>query len=233
MLLILTLSAGCLAGIAVANDGSVRLDSKDAATADGSARCGLHNGRIYGVLTGVEPNVILSPDSWSSDDEPKNWNAWLVDFDNALFANWMDAQSGEGQQTVRFRIADGSIQTDAGRFFSTDGSDSSKFTGAITRSLQKTLTAAPAMPVTKNPLKEIRYVATFMCDSKVLPRYGREQLGFMVVPAPEGDQIVVYKRTKDGRAPGIQILSDKGDGTINDLDLERFLEKSRAVDAAK
>jgi hypothetical protein len=224
-----TLLASNVGAASSAAAGSVQLDSQDAATADGSVRCGLHSGKIYAVLTGLAPNVVLSPDSWSSDDESKSWTAWLSDFDNALFANWEDAQSGEGQETVRVRISNGSIQTEAGHYLSPTGTDNASFNNAIKRSLEKTLSKMPAMPVTKNPLKEVRYVATFMCDSKVVPRYGREQLGLMAALTPNGDNIVVHARLKDGRAPGIQILSDKDGGTINVTDVDQFLQKSRTL----
>jgi hypothetical protein len=227
--MLIALSFYCIGCAALA---AGRIDSKDAATADGSVRAGLHNGKVYAVLTGLQPNVVLSPDSWTGDDESKNWNTWLVDFDNAVYTKWIDSQPGDGQQTVSVRIVDGVIQTDAGRYYSAGG-DPSKFTAAINATLQAALKAAPAMPRTVNPLKEIRYVATFMSDPKLVPRFGRGQLGFMAVVAPTGDNIDVYGRTKEGRAPGIQIVSDQNGGNIVVTEDEAFVQKCRAIDAGR
>lgn len=72
---------------------------------------------------------------------------------------------------------------------------------------------------------------TFMRDPNVVPRFGREQLGFMAVRTPAGDNINVYGRLKQGQAPGIQIISERDSGTISVTELEPFLQKSREVDS--
>lgn len=210
---------------------TMQLDAKDATTADGSCRAGLHSGKVYCILTAINTGAVLQPDSWSSDDESVQWNRWLVDFDNNLFNNWVNSDPGEGQQTVLVRIANGTIKQDAGHFFSGANSDQSKFAAAITSSMEKTLKSAPPVPQTKNPLKEIRYGLTFMCDAKMAPRFGREQLGFMAVLDDSNKDVIVYGRNKDGREPGIQIISDSERGSIQVTDKEQFLQNCRAADA--
>lgn len=194
------------------------LTQKDLATADGSLRVGLHNGQIFGVLTATDSTVVLNPDSWASDDESKNWNLWLVDFDNDLFSKWADAEAPDGQRTVHLKIApDKTFQQEPGTFLAAAVTDpqQQQFQSAITRSIEQALKGASPMPRTQNPLKEIRIALTFMRDSKMVPRFGREQFGFMAVLNPVGDNVAVHGRMKEGRSPGIQIISDRDGGTIS------------------
>jgi hypothetical protein len=203
--------------------------ANDFATADGSCRAGLHNGKIYCILTGFDTAVVLSPDSWTGDEESKSWNRWLVDFDNNLYSNWVESQPGEGQETVLVRIANGAVTQTPAAFYPGDpaNSDQAKFSAAISNSLDKTLKAASPMPHTHNPLKEINYALTFMSGTKAVPFYGREQLGFMAVLDDTAKNVDVYGRMKEGRAPGIQIISDRDGGKIQVTDAPAFLQKCR------
>jgi hypothetical protein len=205
-----------------------KLSARDAATADGSLRVGLHNGKIYGILTSTDSGAVLNPDSWASEDESKNWNLWLVDFDNELFTKWSDAAPSDGQQTVQLRIMpDRTFKLDAANFFpsSLPSEQHKQFRAAITTSIEQALKSTSPMPSTKNPLKEVRLALTFMRDPKVVPFYGREQLGFMTVLTPDGKNVIVHGRMKEGRAPGIQIISDNDGGTIQVTEDAVFRQK--------
>jgi hypothetical protein len=219
-------------GAASAKQTAPKADSKDYATADGSVRAGLHNGKVYAVSTGTNTAVVLTPDSWTGEDESKNWNLWLVDFDNSLYSNWVDSNSGDGQETVLVRIGEhGVIIQDPGNYYGPAQSpdDKQAFASAITRTLDKTLKSASPMPHTVNPLKEIRYALTFMRGSKSVPLYGKEQLGFVAALNSAGDNVDVFGRMKEGRAPGIQIVSDRDGGKIQVTDDGPFLQKCREI----
>ncbi len=213
------------------------LTARDVVTADGSCRVGLHGDNVYCVLTAIETRVELSPDSWSSDGESKNWTNWLSEFDNNLYSNWLKNASVNGQETVAVRIADGNISSTNGTFLQTTyatqqalGNEKSKFEQSINNALEQTLKTAPPIPQTKNKLKEIRTKLTFMRDSNVVPRVGKNDFGFAAVRGVDG-KLVVYGRTDDtGRAPGIQILSDNDGGSIQILDQGSFVQKCSEID---
>lgn len=216
---------------------SPTLTAADVATADGSSRVGLHGDNIYCVLTAIETRVQLSPDSWSSDDESKNWTAWLSQFDDNLYANWLKDASTDGQETVAVRIADGKISSTKGTFLQPNSAaqpasvnEKPKFEQSIQDALEQTLKMASPMPQTKNKLKEIHTKLTFMRDPNVLPRFGKNAFGFAAVRGADGN-LVVYGRTDNtGRAPGIQILSDNGQGSIQVIDQGSFVQKCSELD---
>lgn len=214
---------------------TVRLTDKDLATADGSCRAGLHNGKIYCILIGLGPSVQLSPDSWADDDEPKRWNLWLVDFDNSLFNNFANLEQTDGQQTVVAHLTapvgttPGGITVDESRYFGPNPDGQTPFSAAIRQALQKTLRESPPMPRTQNPLKEVRLDLTFMRDPSLLPHYGADQLGFFATLTPDARNVIVNGRSKEGRSPGIQIISDSEGGTISVTDEATFLQKVRSL----
>jgi hypothetical protein len=214
-----------------------QLSAKDLATADGSCRVGLHGNSIDCILTAIETRVQLDPDSWSTDEESRNWTSWLSDFDNDLYTRWLKNASTNGQETVSIRIADGNLNVSNGTFLSSNldsqipaEAEKSKFEASIKSTLEQTLKAAPAMPQTKNKLKEIRTTLTFMRDPKVVPRYGKSGFGFAATRGADNN-LVVYGRTKDGRSPGIQIISDRDGGNIQVTEQEPFLAKCKEIDS--
>lgn len=206
-----------------------QLTAKDLATANGSARIGSQSGNLCCVLTSIETRVQLSPDSWASDDEATNWTAWLTEFDNNLYSNWLKNAPANAQETIGLRInPDSSINITNGTFLpspspSNPASADSKtsFETAIAASLSEALKAAKPMPQTKNKLKELHMSLTFMRDPKVVPRYGKNALGFVAVLNDKG-AITVSERTKDGRFPGIEILTNRDDGKVEPLEQGQF-----------
>ncbi len=213
----------------------VNFTKSDLATANGSARIGMHEGNIFCVLTSIETRVQLEPDKWGAEDEAKNWTTWLTAFDDNLYARWTKNASLNAQETVGIRInPDSTVQVTNNSFFAgTDVKDpgaQSAFEAAIQKSLNETLKMAKPMPATKNKLKEVHMSLTFMRDLKVLPRLGKNDYGFVAV-AGDKDFITVYERTSDdGRFPGIQILADDDDnddpGKVVPLEQAAFNEKA-------
>jgi hypothetical protein len=217
---------------------SAKLTSSDLATADGSCRAALRNGKVYCLLTGTRVDIELVPDTWSDDSEATNWNKWLVDFDNDLFSQWVESDSGDGQETVYVRISNAKTVEAKGRFLpatksgAADPAESQrKFESIIQQSLERTLKNAGKMPSTKNPLKEVRFAITFMRDDKVVPRYGKRDLGIAAIVVPSTGDLTVYGRIKDGRSPGIQAMSDVGHGNIDVIENEEFLRRCDAIDS--
>ncbi len=225
----------------------VKFTAADLATANGSARIGGKSGNLYCVLTSIETRVQLDPDRWGSDEEATNWTTWLTAFDDNLYAKWLKNAPLNAQETVGIRInPDSSVNITNNTFLSAPDIEApnaqSTFEAAIAASLNETLKMAKPMPVTKNKLKEVHMSLTFMREPRALPRYGKNDYGFLAVagdkpaqekpgsdkPADEkpGDKgfISVYERTTpDGRFPGIQILSD--DGQVVPLEQPQFNQK--------
>lgn len=214
------------------------LTPKDVATADGSCRVGLQGDNIYCILTAIETRIQLNPDSWSNDDESRSWTTWLSAFDNDLYSRWIKGASVNGQETVGVTVApDGTVNISNGTFLQPPSAadqapadQQAQFEAAIRIALEGTLKAAAPMPQTKNKLKEIHTNLTFMRDPKVVPRYGKYEYGFVASRGADGN-LVVYGRTdKTGRAPGIQILSDRDGGDIKVTDTEAFMQHCMEIE---
>jgi hypothetical protein len=233
--LMLLTTMGCAGDVQARAKSATKLSQQDLVTADGSLRAGLRNGRIYAILTAQDPVIQLSPDTWTGDEESVNWNRWLVDFDNELFDKWSAGAGVDGQETVQVTIANGAIKQVASQFYSADGAGAEQqkaFEAAMGQALEQTLKGMPPMPQTKNPLKEIRMAMTFMRDPNVVPRHGREALGFVAVRNAAGDNINVFGRlNKLGQSPGIQIISERDGGTIKVTEDGPFVQKCREIDA--
>lgn len=212
--------------------GLAYLTPQDLATADGSARVQLRKGLIYGTLTSTPCSIQLVPDVWSGDEESTNWTKWLVDFDGRVFDKWVVSDPGVGQETVQIHIANGRVTQDRNQFMSPDPKpDRAKFEAAMQKALDDALKTAPPIPITKNPLKEVRYSITFMSDPQRVPRFGKESFGLVAVPNEKADNVIVYGRMKEGRAPGIQIINEGPDdgGKIEVTEQESFLRRCRQI----
>lgn len=241
ILLIASASGVCIEGCSKPQlrvSDSQKLTPKELETADGSCRAALHNGKLYCTLTATDSEIELIPDTWSDNYEATEWNRWLVDFDNSLFTQWLESNSGDGQETVAIRITNAKEVDAKGRFLSattTSAADTAegqrKFESAIQHSLERTLLHAPSMPPTKNPLKEVRFAVTFMRDDKVVPRHGKRDLGMAATVMPATGELTVYGRLKDGRSPGIQVMSDAGKGNIEMKENDEFLRRCDEIDS--
>lgn len=208
----------------------IKLTKADLATANGSARLGFQSGNLCCVVTSSETRVQLSPDSWDSDAEANSWTTWLSAFDDNLYASWLKNAPLNAQETVSIRInPDSSVNITNNTFLS--GPDlappdaRAAFDAAIAASLSETLKMAKPMPVTKNKLKEVHMSLTFMREPKALPRFGNNEYGFVAVVGGK-EAITVYERTsKDGRFPGIQILTNSDGGQVVPLEQAQFNQK--------
>lgn len=225
----LSFTAAPIAG--AAETSAVKFTAADLATANGSARIGIQSGILCCVLTSTEFRVQLDPDRWDSDAENTNWTTWLTAFDDNLYANWIKNAPLNAQETVGIRInPDSSVSITNNTFL--PGSDVSDptaqgtFEAAISASLNEALKVAKPMPVTKNKLKEVHMSLTFMREPRALPRYGKNDYGFVAVLGDKG-AVTVYERTSsDGRFPGIQIRTNNDDDKVVPLEQAQFNQKA-------
>lgn len=220
----------------IANGSSSKLTSQDLVTANGSCRVGRQNGHIYCVLTGTNVDIQLVPNSWSDDEESKRWNAWLVNCDNALFSAWVKSGVIAGQETVNLKLTSVGKVEIKGRYLvaSRDVTPEPaeyqrKFESAIQQTIEQVLKAAPPMPTTKNPFKELNVSLTFMRGDPFVPDYGARDFGFLATVVPSSDKLTVYGGNTDGREPGIQIIDD--DGSIQIMERAQFLRRCDEVGA--
>ncbi|MBY0550944.1 MAG: hypothetical protein K2W95_26940 [Candidatus Obscuribacterales bacterium] len=227
----LSLSLIAMPMVGAAETVAVKFTAADLATANGSARIGTQSGILCCVLTSTEFRVQLDPDRWDSDAENTNWTTWLTAFDDNLYANWIKNAPLNAQETVGIRInPDSSVSITNNTFL--PGSDVSDptaqgtFEAAISASLNEALKVAKPMPVTKNKLKEVHMSLTFMREPRALPRYGKNDYGFVAVLGDKG-AVTVYERTSsDGRFPGIQIRSNNDDDKVVPLEQAQFNQKA-------
>lgn len=66
---------------------------------------------------------------------------------------------------------------------------------------------------------------TFMREPRVLPRYGKNDYGFIAVLGDKGATTVYERTSTDGRFPGIQILTGNDDDKVVPLEQSQFDQK--------
>lgn len=229
----------------------VRLSAQDLETHHGHMYVGLHNGFIYGILHAGSWFAELIPDKWSNEGEANRWNKWYDSFADLIFKEWESRGKIPGQQTVqvavlpdkRFelryagRIYPGTrVRTVFGKEVALDNSKQTQelFESSVSESLKRAIAASPALPITKNPLREFRMWLTFGADLEQFPRYQALDFGSFARLNAKGDNIAIFmENPSSGMFPGVHCLNDKNGGHIIGADRSEFQHYYKQVQSGK